>query len=458
MTAAAKKKSTPRKRAAKVKKKELVFGIGATGLSVARYLQRAGRDAIFVDSRSEPPGLDELAGIAPAADVVSGDTPDKLLKKVSRIIVSPGVADSEPFLKTARKAGVDIVSDIELFVQEAEAQIIAITGSNGKSTVTTLISLMCDASGVSALAGGNLGVPALDLLKEDKPEFYILELSSFQLQRTQSLPAKVAVLLNVSPDHLDWHESEEQYRNAKYRIFDQAESAVVNRDDEGVLAYLNEGIASYSFGLDAPGENGFGLIADEGEQFLARGEQLLLSCADVAMVGAHNQANALAALAAGDLMGLELPAMLQVLNEFPGLPHRMQFVSQINGTAFIDDSKATNVGAAIAAVNSVPGPVILIAGGQGKGGDFDELAKSVYGKLHCAILIGEDAPLIEDAFAGLVETERAADMHAAVVYAAQIAESGDTVLLAPACASFDQYDNYRARGEDFCRAVEALTR
>ncbi|MFT5500830.1 MAG: UDP-N-acetylmuramoylalanine--D-glutamate ligase [Woeseiaceae bacterium] len=458
MSVAAKKKPATRKRATRTKKKQIVFGLGATGLSVARYLKRSGADAIFVDSRDEPPGLDELADIMPGAEVLNGKSPAKLLKKAARIIVSPGASDAESFLQAARDAGVEIVSDIELFVAEADAPVIAITGSNGKSTVTTLVALMCDASGVNALAGGNLGVPALDLLVADKPDFYVLELSSFQLQRTQTLPAKVAVLLNISPDHLDWHESEDQYRKAKYRIFDQAESAVVNREDDEVDAHLSKNLTRYNFGLDEPDENGFGVIIEDDEEFLARGEQLLLSCADIAMVGAHNRANALAALATGHLMGLELPAMLQVLNEFPGLPHRMQFVSRYNGVNFINDSKATNVGAATAAVMSVSGPVVLIAGGQGKGGDFDALAKSVFTRLRRAILIGEDAPQLGEAFTGLADTETAASMQAAVARAMEIAEAGDTVLLAPACASFDQYENYQARGDEFCRAVTASTR
>ena len=455
MSAAAKKK-TSRKRRSRTKKKTLVYGIGATGLSVARHLQSNGDDAIFVDSRRIPPGLSELEQQWADADIVTGDIPETLLKKTSRIVASPGAADSEPFLRAARKAGVEIVSDIELFIAAAAAPTVGITGSNGKSTVTTLVKLMCDASGVAVRAGGNLGTPALDLLDEDTPAFYVLELSSFQLQRTQNLPLKVAVLLNVSADHLDWHESEEQYRLAKYRIFDQAESAVINRLDAELADELSARIPTYNFGLDEPGENGFGLVLEDDVPFLARGEQLLLACDDVAMVGLHNCANALAALAVGDLMGLELAAMLQVLNEFPGLPHRMQFVDRIAEVVYINDSKATNVGAAIAAVQSAPGPVILIAGGQGKGGDFPELARNVHSKLRYGLLIGEDAAQLEAAFAGLAQTERLRDMRAAVNRAAELAEAGDVVLLAPACASFDQYDNYEARGDDFARAVGAL--
>ena len=456
MIAAAKKKRATRKRSAKKKQTDLVFGLGATGLSVARYLQRKQIEAIFVDSREDPPGLAELGEINPDAEVVLGDAPDELLKNAARIIVSPGIADSEPLLCTAREKGIEIVSDIELFARDAKAPYVAVTGSNGKSTVTTLLTLMCNAAGTEALAGANLGVPALDLLDRDEPDFFILELSSFQLQRTLDLPAKIAVLLNISPDHLDWHESDEQYRSAKYRIFEQAESAVVSRADEDVEEHLAKDMPCISFGLDAPAEGQYGLVNDEGEQFLARGDQLLLSTADIAMVGTHNQANALAALATGELMGLSLSAMLQVLNEFPGLPHRMQYVGHQGRADFINDSKATNVGAAIASVESIDGLVILIAGGQGKGGDFAELARSVFGKLRAAILIGEDAPLLAEAFVDLAPSERANDMHAAVARAAELAEEGDTVLLAPACASFDQYANYQKRGEAFCDAVEAL--
>lgn len=451
MNAAAKKKRTA------ARQTELVFGLGATGMSVARYLKRKGVAARFVDTREKPPGVDELGELDPDAEVILGKTSDKLLDNVSRIIVSPGVSDAEPLLGAARGAGLDIVSDIELFVQDADAPLVAVTGSNGKSTVTTLLSMMCEASGVNGLAGANLGEPALDLLEHDTPDFYILELSSFQLQRTATLPLRVAVLLNISPDHLDWHASEKEYRDAKYRILKEAESAVVNREDAETHNGLPKNARCVTFTLDSPDEDQFGLTRDEGELFLARGDQLLLAISDIAMVGTHNQANALAALAAGELMGLQLSSMLQVLHEFPGLPHRMQHVARINGADFINDSKATNVGAAVASVESVPGLVILIAGGQGKGGDFDTLARTVCSKIRCAILFGEDAAEIAEAFDGLAPTSKVADLHEAVKSAAEIAQAGDTVLLAPACASFDQYPNYQARGDDFKNAVLELT-
>jgi len=435
---------------------DLVYGLGATGVSVARYMQRNGIEARYVDSRSEPPGASELCELIADAETVFGKTPKKWLKKTSRIFVSPGIADNDEYLQAARDEGIEILSDIELFVRDANAPFVAITGSNGKSTVTTLLALMCESAGVTGYAGANLGMPALDLLTKDKPDFYLLELSSFQLQRTKNLPAKVAVLLNVSADHLDWHASVDEYRNAKYRIFAEAEAAVVNRDDAAVEQQLPEKIHRVSFGLDEPDTDQYGLREEDGQLFLARGEQILLAVEDVSMVGAHNVANALAALAAGELIGLDLSSMLQVLNQFPGLPHRMQSVARIDGVHYINDSKATNVGASIASVRSLSGPIILIAGGQGKGGDFDQLATATCGQLRTAVLIGEDAPLLEAAFAELTPTHCVADMQAAVAYAHEIAEVGDTVLLAPACASFDQYENFAARGEDFCRLVEAL--
>jgi UDP-N-acetylmuramoylalanine--D-glutamate ligase len=451
MSAAAKRKTA-------TASADLVYGLGSTGLSVARFLARNGRIARFVDSRAEPPGIDDLRDICGDADTFIGETPKRLLKNTSRIVVSPGIADSDAYLQAARDAGVDVVSDIELFVHEAKAPFVAVTGSNGKSTVTTLLSLMCQAAGKTGLAGANLGVPALDLLIEDVPDFYLLELSSFQLQRTKTLPAKVAVLLNISPDHLDWHANEDEYRDAKYRIFDQAEAAVVNRADDEVDQHLPKDIHRVSFGLDEPEAGQYGLLADADDLFLARGDQLLLSVRDIAMVGAHNQANALAALAAGELIGLDMSSMLQVLNEFPGLPHRMQAVARVAGAHYINDSKATNVGAAIASVESIDGLVVLIAGGQGKGGDFDKLARSTCSHLRAAVLIGEDAAQLEQAFAGLTPTEQASDLDDAVARAAGLAEPGDTVLLAPACASFDQFANYQARGDAFCQAVEALQR
>ena len=434
----------------------LVFGLGVTGMSVARYLGRNGIDAIFVDSRNDPPGLDDLRELLPEADVVLGENTVVRLNKINRIIASPGVSDSEPLLTMARKAGIDVVSDVELFAAEAQATIVAVTGSNGKSTVTTLLALMCDAAGKSALAGANLGEPALDLLERDKPDFYVLELSSFQLQRTSNLKAKVAVLLNISADHLDWHESEKNYREAKYKIFNNADAVVINRADPDIATHVGKGTRIISFGPDSPEEEHYGLLEEDGVIFLARGEQLLLSATELALVGRHNQLNALAALAAGELMGLQLSAMLQVLPEFPGLAHRMQLVACKGGVEYINDSKATNVGAAVASIESIDGTVVLVAGGEGKGGDFADLAKALSGRLRAALLIGEDADQIADALSDLAPVHVVEDINEAVTQAAGFSETGDTVLLAPACASLDQFPNYEARGDAFAAAVLGL--
>jgi UDP-N-acetylmuramoylalanine--D-glutamate ligase len=436
---------------------DLVFGLGITGLSVARYLKRNGIDAVFADSRREPPGLDELRALLPEAEIILGDSPNAALEGIERIIASPGVADSDPLIAAARTSGIAVVSDIELFAHDARAPIVGVTGSNGKSTVTTLLALMCDASGKTALAGANLGEPALDLLEQDEPDFYVLELSSFQLQRTKELPARVAVLLNITADHLDWHEDEKSYREAKYRIFRNAAAAVINRADPGVAECVRKGTSVVSFGTDAPEDGHYGLLDEDGVEFLARGDTLLLSTSEMAMVGRHNQLNAIAALAAGELIGLDLSAMLQVLVEFPGLAHRMQPVANIGGVEYINDSKATNVGAAVASIESVDGIIVLIAGGESKGGDFHKLAEALGDKLRAAVLIGEDADEIADALADLAPVHIAEEIDEAVIRAADLAETGDTVLLAPACASFDQFADYRARGDAFSTAVLGLS-
>ncbi len=434
--------------------RDLVVGLGATGLSIARYLRRSSGDPLFFDTRKQPPGIEELDALWPDAELLLGDA--QLPAGVERIIASPGVADSHPLLANARQRNIEIVSDIELFAREARAPFAAVTGSNGKSTVTTLLYHMCRADGRSALAGGNLGEPALDLLAQPLPDIYVLELSSFQLQRTQRLPAAVAVLLNVSPDHLDWHSSAAEYRRSKYRIFREAEAAIINRADAEARRLTGSLDRVISFGNDTPDSGQYGLRTENGATYLARGEKLLLDANDLAMVGVHNQLNALAALAAGELLGLSMPAMLQVLAEFPGLPHRMQFVARVAGVDYINDSKATNVAAAVASINSIDGSLVLIAGGDGKDGDFRDLAAAVDGRLRAAVMIGADAEKIALALDTVMPVHFAADLRAAVSAAASYAETGDSVLLAPACASFDQFKNYGERGDVFAEAVRAL--
>jgi len=439
--------------AAKKPAKDFVLGLGVTGLSIARYLRRNDLDATFFDTRDEPPGVEELDELWPGAEVLPGDT--KLPKDINRIIASPGIPEGHPLIASARDAKLEVVSDIELFARDAKAPFIAVTGSNGKSTVTTLLFHMCRAGNLGVYAGGNLGEPALDLLAKEPPDIYVIELSSFQLLRTGKLPAKIAVLLNVSPDHLDWHADEDEYRDSKYRVYREAKSAVINRADDRAAAYVKKK-SVISFGLDEPEDGHYGIRKLDGEGYLARGETLLLSIKDLALFGIHNQLNALAALAAGELAGIDIPAMLQVLIEFPGLPHRMQFVDRVGAVGFVNDSKATNVAAAVASVNSVESMLVLIAGGVGKGADFDDLALAMENKLRAAVLIGKDAEKIADALDTVMPIYFATDMEDAVQQAAVYAETDDTVLLAPACASLDQYENYAARGDAFIEAVGAL--
>jgi UDP-N-acetylmuramoylalanine--D-glutamate ligase len=436
--------------------KDLVVGLGATGLSVARYLRRAGLDAMFVDSRAEPPGMQQLEEVWPDAEVQLGKM--ALPEDAGRLIVSPGIADKELLIRKARKAGLEVVSDIEIFAREAKAPYAAVTGSNGKSTVTTLLYHMGRAAGKEVLAGGNLGEPALDLLAVQDPDLYVLELSSFQLLRTDSLAAAVAVMLNFSPDHLDWHRSVKEYRDSKYSIFKGAAAAVINRADKRAKKETANHDKVISFGMDEPPEGHYGIRDEDGETYLARGNTMLIATTDMAMFGRHNQENALAALAAGELLGFGLPAMLQVLNEFPGLPHRMQFVARKGSVNYINDSKATNVAAAVASIESVDGMIVLVAGGDGKGGEFEDLAVALENRLRAAVLIGTDANRIADALDTVQPVYFARDMQDAVEQAAVYAESGDTVLLAPACASIDQFTNYAARGDAFAAAVEALPR
>ena len=443
-------------RKTKTASKDLVVGLGTTGLSVARYLRRSGLDAAFVDSRDEPPGVQELADVWPDADVVLGKM--KLPDDVQRLIVSPGIADKEPLIKKARKANLEVVSDIELFARDAKSPYAAVTGSNGKSTVTTLLYHMGCAAGKETLAGGNLGEPALDLLSAEDPDLYILELSSFQLLRTDSLAPAVAVLLNVSPDHLDWHRSEKEYRDSKYRIYQNAVAAVVNRADKRSLKETGHIENVISFGMDEPEDGQYGIRIEDGISYLARGNTMFIATTEMAMYGRHNQENALAALAAGELLGFGMPAMLQVLDEFPGLPHRMQFVARRGSVDYINDSKATNVAAAVASVESVDNMIVLVAGGEGKGGKFGDLAAVLENKLRAAVLLGADADRIADALDTVKPVYFARDMQDAVEQASSYAESDDTVLLAPACASFDQFENYAARGDAFAAAVEALPR
>jgi len=435
----------------------LVVGLGLTGLSCARYLAALGVEVAVTDSRSEPPGLDQLVADLPGVPVFTGRFDADIFARAERIVVSPGVSLQEPLLLEAAARGIEIIGDIELFARAARAPVVAITGSNGKSTVTTLLGEMARLGGINVRAGGNLGTPALELLQDEEPDLYVLELSSFQLESVHSLYCAAATVLNISADHLDRYPSLQSYTQTKGRIYSNTQVHVVNRDDAAAMALAVEGPV-ISFGLDAPDGGNFGIIADAQGDWLARGPEHWLPVSEQRIPGKHNQANALAALALGEAIGLERSVMLQVLREFPGLPHRSQWVAEHKGVAWYDDSKATNIGAALAAVNGFDNPLLLIAGGQGKGADFSGFAAGLPQRVRCVLLLGEDADAIETALSGHVPVERVDTMYAAVQRAAGLAQPGDVVLLSPACASFDMFSGYQQRGQVFARAVLELPR
>jgi UDP-N-acetylmuramoylalanine--D-glutamate ligase len=478
----------------------VVVGLGKTGASCLRYLAKHGVAVTATDSRHEPPGLAEIGHLARTLDIRLGGFDVSLLDGASQVLMSPGVSLDEPIAKQARARGIEIIGDVELFARAVRAPVIGITGTNGKSTVTSLVASMASAAGRRVLAGGNLGKPALDLLDQPLPDLYVLELSSFQLETTSSLDLLAAAVLNVTADHMDRYATVEEYARAKARILARAATVVLNADDplvldmRGAVGGAGGGLAAAAGGLPkrtaqegAPADHGvpnrgpgesspasrgraaravtfstqradadYTLVRRAGQTFLAHHGEPVFDTARMKITGLHNAANALAALALGDAAGLPLPAMLDALEAFAGLPHRSAWVADIAGVRYVDDSKGTNVGATIAAVDGLKGPLILIAGGDGKGQDFAPLAATFKDKVRHVVLIGRDAPALEQALAGVSTTARAVSMEDAVAAAARAARPGDTVLLSPACSSLDMFRDYGHRGDVFAGVVHAL--
>ncbi len=435
----------------------LVVGLGATGLSCARFLHRLGLEVAVTDSRAAPPQLEvarrELPDVPLFIDGFSLDAIDHC----DQVVVSPGLSLRHPCLDRARRLSRPILGDIELFARCADAPVIAITGSNGKSTVTALTGEMARVAGLDVRVGGNIGTPALDLLTGVAPDLYVLELSSFQLETTSSLAARAATVLNISPDHLDRYRDLDEYRAAKLRIFGGPGARIVNRDDPLISAGLAGSGEQITFGAGAPpGAGDYGLLTHKGGLWLACGATPLIAAAELRIRGRHNAVNALAAYALGAAAGLPGSAMLAALRSFPGLPHRTEWLGERRGVTWYNDSKGTNVGATIAAIEGLDGRVVLIAGGVGKGQDFSPLRAALAGKARAVVLIGADAGRLEQALAGAVELIHARDLGAAVDAAAGIALPGDSVLLSPACASFDMFANYEERGHRFVELFRRL--
>ena len=437
----------------------IVVGLGKSGMSLVRFLARQGVSFAVADTRENPPELATLRRDYPQVEVRCGELDVEFLCRADELYVSPGLALATPALQAAAARGVKLSGDIDLFARNAKAPIVAISGSNAKSTVTTLVGEMAVAAGKRVAVGGNLGMPALDLLSDDV-ELYVMELSSFQLETTHQLGAEVATVLNVSEDHMDRYSGLPAYHLAKHRIFRGGRQVVVNRQDALTRPLMSDGLPCWTFGLGAPDFKAFGLREENGEKYLAFEFQNLMPVRELKVRGAHNQANALAALALGHAVGLPFDAMLSSLRTFTGLEHRCQWVRELDGVSYYNDSKATNVGAALAAIDGLgmdmDGKLVLIAGGDGKGADFSGLRDSVTRYCRAVVLIGRDADLIADALGDAVPQVRAASLDEAIAQCRALAQPGDAVLLSPACASFDMFKNYEERGQLFARAVGAL--
>ncbi len=449
-------------------KKILVLGLGDTGLSMTRWLARQGAVVSVADTREIPPHAQRLARELPQVPLRAGAFQHADFLDADMIAVSPGIDPRSGELAAAIQRGMPVVGDVELFAQalraqEAQTKVIAITGSNGKSTVTAMCGDVCAGAGLDTVVAGNIGLPVLDVMTDIEngrrmPDAIVLELSSFQLETTASLEADAATVLNVSEDHMDRYDSFADYGAAKAHVFAGNGVQVLNRDDQHSMAMARARGAPVTFGLGAPrSANEWGVRAANGVQHLARGDDALMPVVELPLTGLHNAANALAAGALCHALGVRDEALVGALRAFKGLPHRVEKINTIKGVDFFDDSKGTNVGATVAALNGMQQPVVLIAGGDGKGQDFSPLAAAVAARARAVVLIGRDAPHIARVLAATnVPLLRAGEMAGAVAAAYAAARAGDAVLLSPACASYDMFRNYTHRAEVFVEVVRQL--
>lgn len=439
----------------------VVLGLGSTGLSLLRHLNGRGHRLVAMDSRAAPPEARRVRRELPDVQVITGGFDARIVEQAALVAVSPGIAADEPLLLQARGQGIDVAGDIELFARKATGPVAAVTGTNGKSTVTSLLGAILLGADREVAVGGNLGTPALDLLEEAPADGYVLELSSFQLDLTETLAPACAAILNVSIDHLDRYGSIEAYAASKQRIYRRAKVAVFCGDDPRTAPgedFSGERVPVY--GGPPPTAEGWGIeTGADGRRWLMGRGRPLLSVSDLPVAGRHNELNVLFALAMACALGVEPEAAFDAVRSFEPLPHRCTPAGCVDGVRFINDSKATNVGACVAAIDGLGEArrnLLVIAGGMGKGADFTALKEPFARCVKGAVLIGVDAPRIKAALDGVCWLEAAADMDAAVAVAWALAEQGDTVLLAPACASFDMFDSFAERGERFVAAVRRL--
>ena len=449
-------------------KKVLVLGLGETGLSLARWLVAQGASVRAADSRELPPTFAVLRVELPQVEIHRGAFRDELFSGIDLIAISPGIPLSNPAVQRAIARGIPVVGDIELFAQQLATndcklttKVLAITGANGKTTVTSMVGDMCRAAGMDTEVAGNISPAVLDVLRQRKgrqPDIWVLELSSFQLETTSTLNADAATVLNVSEDHLDRYADMDAYAAAKARVFQGTGIQVLNRDDAHSMNMNLPGRECVTFGLSKPpGESDWGIERSGKGIWLVQGQQRVLNANELQVTGLHNVANALAALALCRAIGLPLAPLVNALRAFKGLPHRVEFVTKFNGVDYYDDSKGTNVGATVAALQGMGRPTVLIAGGEGKEQDFAPLNPVVAQHARAVVLIGHDADKIETALHQCgVPVKHARDMVDAVRQSAALALPGDAVLLSPACASFDMFHNYKHRAAVFVSAVLAV--
>ncbi|HEV2431788.1 MAG TPA: UDP-N-acetylmuramoyl-L-alanine--D-glutamate ligase [Burkholderiales bacterium] len=434
-----------------VGRRVLVLGLGDTGISLSRWIEREGGRVRMADSRRDPPRRGDFAG-----ELHTGPFSPSLLQDVDLVCISPGLSLEEPLIRAAVAQRLPVLGDIELFAWHVRQPVLAITGTNGKSTVTALAGHLLRGAGVDCEVAGNIGPPVLEAFRKRLesgrlPRAWVLELSSYQLETTWSLAPAAAAMLNLTEDHFDRYASLEDYGAAKARIFAGSGVQVLNRDDACSLAMAQAGKAVLTFGLDKPsGSRDFGIAGNK----LVQGEAEILPADELPIRGAHNAANALAACALASIFDIPTEVLRAGLKTFKGLPHRLELVATRRGVEWYDDSKGTNVGATVAALRGLGRKSVLILGGDGKGQDFSPLRDAVARHAAKVLLIGRDAPLIEEVVAG----EKCASLEEAVRRAAELAEPGQAVLLSPACASFDMFRDYRHRGEAFARAVRSLGR
>ncbi len=445
-------------------RKTLVVGLASTGVSCSRFLAKCGASVVATDMKpaSELPGAIK-ALVDMGVEVRAGGHNRVSLEGVETVVVSPGIPYKHPLLVEARAKGIEVISDIELAYRFIDAPVIAVAGTNGKSTTTTLIGRMLEDAGRAVFTGGNLGTPAIEYVEAGLcADFCVLEVSSFHLETTKDFNPHIGALLNVTEDHLERYDDFNHYARTKFRLFENqtpGDWAIVNVNDPVIAARAKMGLGKgKTIPFTSAGALKEGVFLRDGDIVYIGpgGAEETYPVAWFRLKGLHNIENIMAAVATARLSGVARSVIIKTLESFTGLPHRMEFVRELNGVVYVDDSKGTNIGSLDMALQGINGKVVLIAGGRDKGGDYGTLTKAVKSKVKFMVLIGEARFKMKDALGRLTDTVLANSLEEAVGAARAKAESGDTVLLCPACSSFDMFKDYKERGDEFKRLVRML--